>query len=609
MIRTKSLKASSIYIPYHILLETLDHFMLHGQNGNECIVYWCGKLIDNDKAVVTSCIYPTQYATALGVKVEPSEVARIYLKLYEAREHLLAQLHSHPSAAFHSSVDDYYPVVHKPGLLSIVVPEYGLIDPRSFLTRSAVYEYQAQRVWRKLTLREVRARLKVLPKDFEERLFSRTKLFASHLGIPVNNLLFKLKMGKIAVAIDDELLHSYRGQCMLVACINLLARCSINIDVFLPRENVNSIHTLPLIEGDLASGLAKLCIRINPNCMFRLNPSSQGYDAALIIGEEVPIKAEQRIFIDALGWLSYMSTKKGKCFSGDAQNPIGPLVASCFGSAEIVKALFNKIVKSKFKPIETLTFSALNYKINHAPWNNPSLPNKVSLDACLIGAGAIGMAVAYTLASLPAVSGKLVVIDPEIVEISNLNRYSLATITDVGLPKVDVVKRNLKNLEVKAFKGAYEQYPQRGKHDVVVVAVDNVKTRREVQLDFPRIILNGGMYANSFRISRHDDFLNKACLGCLYPSYSEVSSGQPYPAVSFTSMFAGALLVGEVLKEQVVKLREYRLNNAFIVNDVFATPKIGETYLMVMLEKSDDCSCRCRSQEVIEAYKKLRLGV
>jgi molybdopterin/thiamine biosynthesis adenylyltransferase len=363
-----------------------------------------------------------------------------------------------------------------------------------------------------------------------------------------------------------------------------------------------------LIEKDLASGLAKLCLKINPNCIFRLNPASQGYDVALIIGEEAPIKAEQRIFIDAFGWLSYMSTKKGKCFSGDAQNPIGPLVASCFGLAEIVKTLFNKIVKSKFKPIEALTFSALNYKINHVPWNNPSLPNEVSLDACLIGAGAIGMAVAYALASLPA-SGKLAVIDPETVEFSNLNRYSLATITDVGLSKVDVVKRNLRNLEVKAFKGAYEQYPHRGKHDMVVVAVDNVKTRREVQLDFPRIILNGGMYANSFRISRHDDFLNKACLGCLYPSYSEVSSEQPYPAVSFTSMFAGALLVSEILKEQVTKLREYRLNDVFIVNDVFATPKIGETYLVVRLEKSDDCSCRCRSQEVIEVYKKLQLNV
>ena len=604
--KAKSSKDRDVYIPYSILLKTLDHLKSHGRKGIECIAHWCGKSIESDGAVVTSCIYPTQYATAVGAKVDPSEVARIYLQLYKAKEHLFAQVHSHPSTAFHSSVDDYYPIIHKPGLLSIVVPKYGFIDPKGFLRKSAVYEYQDQRIWRRLTPSETRARLKVLPEDFEERLFSRTKLFAGHLGIPLHDLLFKLKMGKVAVVIDDELLHSYRGWCMLVTCVNILARCCVNMDVFLSREDFNSTPTLPLLEKDSANGLAKLCLKINPNCMFRSNPASQGYDAALIIGEQASIEAEQNIFINAFGWLSYVSTKKGKRFSADAQNPIGPLVASCLGSAEVVKTLFNKIAKSKFKSIGSLAFSALDYKVNQTRWNNPSLPNKISLDACLIGAGAIGMAVAYALASLPATSGKLAVIDPEIVEVSNLNRYSLATITDVGSPKVNVMKRRLMGgLKVDAFKGAYQRYPRRSKHDLVAVTVDNVKTRCEVQLDFPRVILNGGMYANSFTVSRHDDFLNKACLGCLYPAYSETIPMQQYPAMSFTSMFAGALLAGEILKERVAKLRRYALDNAFMVNNIFAAPKIGETYLVGRLfDKSDNCSCHCRSPEVIKAYKK-----
>lgn len=605
----RSPETRRVYIPYYILSETLSYLKSHGRRGVECIVYWCGESIGICEAVVTSCIYPAQHATAVGVRVEPSEVARVYLQLHKAKKLLLAQVHSHPGIAFHSSVDDYYPVTHKLGLLSIVVPEYGFIEPKEFLTKSAVYECQNQRIWHKLTPSEVRARLKVLPEDFEERLFNRTKLFAGHLRIPVNGLLYSLKKGKVAVVIDSKLLRSYRGQYMLAACVNLLARCCINVDVFLPREDVSSLPTLPLLGEDLAVGLAKLCLKINPNCAFRLNPAPQEYDVALIIGEQAPIKAQQRIFIDALGWLSYVGTKNGKFFGRDNQNPIGPLIASCFGTAEVIKALFNKIVKNKFEPIEALTFSALNYKINQPRWDNPSLPNRIQVDVCLIGAGAIGMAVAYTLATLPATSGKLTVIDPEVVKISNLNRYCLATIADVGSPKVDVIKRKLTGrFSVNAFRGPYRRYPHRGKHDLVVVAVDNVETRCEVQLDFPKIILNGGMYANSFMVSRHDDFLNKACLGCLYPSGSEVSLKRQYPAISFITMFAGALLAGEILKEQVAELREYRLDNAFILNDIFAVPKLGETYLVGRLfEKSDDCSCRCTSPEVIKAYKKSRL--
>jgi proteasome lid subunit RPN8/RPN11 len=565
-------------------------------------------VVEGKKAIITSLLCPQQHATALGAKVDPSEVARLYLTLHENKEELISQIHSHPSTAFHSSIDDSYPIMHKPGLLSIVVPHYGFVEMKEFLSKSAIYEYKDYKVWNKLTLDEVRQRIIRLPKDFESRLFNRTKLLIKYLNYPVQkNLLSKFKHKKVAVTIDGNLLFTHRGQHMLYASINLLVRCSINIDVFLPDDNVTPLIDAPFVHGNLSDDLIKLALRVNPNLLFRVNPASPRarYDVALIIGRDAFAKADHNVYIDALGWLSYVGAEEPKCFSGDSENPIGPLISASRGSAEVFKILLNKIVGSQYRPLDSAIFSALDYKINQTSWDNPSLPKIFLNDVLLVGAGAIGNCVAYSLASLPYGSGKLTVVDPERIDVTNLNRYVLATITELKMYKVDIIKSRLKEkFDVKSFPGAYQNYPHRRKHSLVVTAVDDVRTRWDIQLDFPSVILNGGMYADSFTISRHDDFLNKPCLGCLYPSSIEMHP-MKYPAASFVSMFAGALLAGEILKEHVSSLKGYRLNTSFTVASIFAAPKVNETYLVGGLyEKVENCGCHCKSQEIIDMFRK-----
>jgi len=599
-------EAITIYVPHRILMDTLSHLKSYGEKGYECTLFWTGKFIESNRAIVTSLFHPQQHAAALGVRVDPLEVARFYLTLHENKEQLISQVHSHPSTAFHSPIDDSYPIAHKPGLLSIVVPHYGFIEAKEFISKVAVYEYRGYETWRRLSLNEVKRRIILLPRDFESKLFDRTKLLIRHLRFPARGVLSRLKERRIAVVVDEKLLFTRRGQHMLSASVNLLTRCCINIDVFLPEDRVTPLIDAPFLRDDLVSDLIKLALRINPDSSLRVNPASRAkYDVALIIGEGAFTKADYNVFIDALGWLSYVGAEKPRYFSGDSENPIGPLVSASRGSAEVFKALLNKIVGRRHKPCSPTIFSALNYEINQLSWDNLPLPKIFLDDVLLVGAGAIGNCVAYCLASLPNVSGNLTVIDPERVETTNLNRYVLATMTDLRAYKTNIIRKRLRGkFNVKSFSGTYQEYPHRRKHDLVVVCVDDVKTRWAVQLDFPRLILSGGMYADSFTISRHDDFLNKPCLGCLYPSYVEMRHAR-YPAVSFVSMFAGVLLAGEILKEYVSSLRKFRLNTSFTVSSVFATPKVNETYFVEGLyEKSDNCGCRCKSQEVIEMYKK-----
>ena len=36
------------------------------------------------------------------------------------------QVHTHPAEALHSSIDDEFPIIHTPGFLSLVIPEFAL---------------------------------------------------------------------------------------------------------------------------------------------------------------------------------------------------------------------------------------------------------------------------------------------------------------------------------------------------------------------------------------------------------------------------------------------------------------------------------------------------
>ncbi|OPX25805.1 MAG: hypothetical protein B1H06_06910 [Candidatus Cloacimonas sp. 4484_143] len=72
----------------------------------------------------------------------------------------------------------------------------------------------------------------------------------------------------------------------------------------------------------------------------------------------------------------------------------------------------------------------------------------------IAGIGGLGCTVAEVL--IRAGIGKLILIDKDIVEVSNLNRQILFDQNDVGKPKVDVAKHKLKainpELEVEVFQ-------------------------------------------------------------------------------------------------------------------------------------------------------------
>lgn len=127
--KTGLLEISRFVIPRSVLGTTIGFLREAGRKGNEAFVLWSGLAAGSSDFHFTRAILPIQnpQATRYGlmVTVEGDELFRINKEAYERGETLGAQVHSHPTEAFHSDTDDRFPLVTLVGALSLVIPNFA----------------------------------------------------------------------------------------------------------------------------------------------------------------------------------------------------------------------------------------------------------------------------------------------------------------------------------------------------------------------------------------------------------------------------------------------------------------------------------------------------
>ena len=112
-----------LFVPEAVLIKTLERLSACGQGRSECVVYWTGPA--GTQATADGWLHPAHRQSAFGYEVESTWLTRNLFQLAVEKRSIRAQLHTHPSAAFHSETDDRWPIVSQPGFLSIVVPGFG----------------------------------------------------------------------------------------------------------------------------------------------------------------------------------------------------------------------------------------------------------------------------------------------------------------------------------------------------------------------------------------------------------------------------------------------------------------------------------------------------
>ncbi|MEG8027656.1 Mov34/MPN/PAD-1 family protein [Sphingomonas aerolata] len=133
-------EVSSIEVPADVAAIAHAALAAAGRRGVEGMALWAG-VQDGRSFRVQETIVPEQNgirsAHGLLVSVGEAELRRINLHLYRSGLRLLAQIHSHPTNAYHSEVDDEYAIATALGSFSIVVPDFARAP--FVLSRCATY--------------------------------------------------------------------------------------------------------------------------------------------------------------------------------------------------------------------------------------------------------------------------------------------------------------------------------------------------------------------------------------------------------------------------------------------------------------------------------------
>lgn len=145
-----------------ILEQTADFLRRRGEEGLEATVVWLGRVVEETHAEILHAYAPEQigYASDEGVAVEVTQqgLAELIRSLPNG-VFVLARVHSHPSAAYHSPVDDDNMLISHEGAISVVVPHFARdgVD----LAACSVNELRHETGWRELTPEEIAERFTV----------------------------------------------------------------------------------------------------------------------------------------------------------------------------------------------------------------------------------------------------------------------------------------------------------------------------------------------------------------------------------------------------------------------------------------------------------------
>jgi hypothetical protein len=117
-----------------------------GDGRFECAVYWLGPAEDS---IADGVEHPVHERSPFGYAVDDRWLTDFWKRLAGSQRSVKAQVHTHPGSAFHSAIDDKWPIVSQAGFLSIVIPEFAAGEPS--LDAAWIGRLQTDGAWRRLS--------------------------------------------------------------------------------------------------------------------------------------------------------------------------------------------------------------------------------------------------------------------------------------------------------------------------------------------------------------------------------------------------------------------------------------------------------------------------
>lgn len=74
---------------------------------------------------ISRVVHPEHEASPVGFQLDQTWLTRFWLDTARDGLSVRVQIHTHPGPAYHSATDDAFPIVHSPGFLSLVIPNFA----------------------------------------------------------------------------------------------------------------------------------------------------------------------------------------------------------------------------------------------------------------------------------------------------------------------------------------------------------------------------------------------------------------------------------------------------------------------------------------------------
>lgn len=421
--------------------------------------------------------------------------------------------------------------------------------------------------------------------------FSKNLLALSQVLNKGNSTQFQtiLNTTIIGIAFNGDV-KKHEGEAALDLTVRLIARLYPKIN-FIDLDGYDSA---------LISKLTKLALSINSKIeIVKGEPT-----LLIVIGSK---EAERKItqgpiyYIGSDNWLAKFSIENPVQI-GDSKNPLGAGIAACIGVANIFRFIFSDFLNSP-EHDEDVCLSLVSLDIDNT---NPD-PKTKSLDLGdiqLAGFGAIGNGFVWALSKSPWLKGILTIVEPQTLELSNLQRYVLAEERHVNKSKLNIAEEALKGSKIKLVQkqmnwAQYLNQDNSWDNGTVIVAIDNAEDRIGIQASLPQEIINAYTENNVIGISRHPDFVSKPCLVCLYmpsgkrKSYSqEVSDNLNLPQLErqirdyiFYNKVADDQLLGWVSEANKIDFSELVKFKGIPVQEFYSRVVCGGTLMQLRNEE------------------------
>ena len=213
----------------------------------------------------------------------------------------------------------------------------------------------------------------------------------------------------------------------------------------------------------------------------------------------------------------------------------------------------------------------------------------------VVGAGGLGCPITDLLCR--AGVGEIGIIDHDKVSLSNLNRQTLFTTTDINKYKVDVLKKKLKTInplvKVNIFKKKITQSNIKNlisKYHIIVDASDNFKTKfllNEKSVQYKKKLIVGAISRFDGHIFTFDFNKNTtACLKCFYQEMppDEILNCEQEGILGATASLVGSLQANEILK--IILGSKNILENSILILNT-----LNLKFRLVKFKKLKKCIC------------------